>query len=141
MSSSPTPAQFDYADPTTSRGVDFDSATGFSATERAPGPNDRLCKRCSRFKNKKYFTKDSASSLNATENTVSTLVKYFQECILCREKRKKIQAKTLQSEREKSDASRLQLMNEYSWDRVVHMIEDGFVSIRVQLLTLLDVFR
>jgi hypothetical protein len=124
--------------------VDFDSATGFSATDKAPGPNDRFCKRCSRFKNKRYFTKGreaSAYALNATENTVSNPIKYLQECILCREKRQKIHAKTLRSEREKSDVSRLQLMNEYSWECVVHMIEDGFVSIRVRLLIYLAVFQ
>ena len=60
MSSSPIPEQFEiYEDPTTLPEVDLDSDTGFSACDKARGPNDRRCKRCSRFEKQEIFYEES----------------------------------------------------------------------------------
>ena len=94
--------------------------------------NGQLCSRCNSWKHKRHFikrTKSSATPLIELANDVwedIPGVKYNQQCNDCSNKRKTNQDANTRSKRKKLDNAKVQSIDPYSWERVLHLIGEGF---------------
>ena len=91
--------------------------------------NNRYCRACQKSKDKSLFAKPIKAHVPLTDitNVENNSRGFYQQCRLCRDQKARSQQKKRGVLREERTNSKLQSMDDSSWEELVNMIDGGFV--------------
>lgn len=94
-----------------------------------PNRNTRFCGRCNDWKDNGLFLSRQqplrAPLTEIVNDMLNPNMEYLQDCQDCRDKRKPYYRKTGQTNRRKSDETKLASINTYLWEEIIRMIDEG----------------
>jgi len=102
------------------------SNLGLDASEKE---NERCCRRCKRQKPLQEFAKSKSRGSNSLNDIDTDGSRLQKECNTCLAKRKVSQGKANAVRRKGNEKAKSKLLDCYTWEETLAMIDAGFVSI------------